>query len=134
MQWEAPGTKPGHRARLAASTRAPAEAACRNYNSCSPPVLSHLAQFFPIPSFLLRKEHWLLHELLRLPPNTFKRSGLLSLRLWHPGSAHAATMVLGRVSAWRLGLSAWAKAREFAQLLSGWRWWHGSSVGHVGGE
>eukprot|EP00959_Pyramimonas_sp_CCMP1952_P390687 8187521-Pyramimonas_sp.AAC.1 len=68
MQWEAPGAKLGYRARLAASTRAPAEAACRNTNSCSLPVLFYLVQFCPLPSFLLRKEHWLLHELLRLAP------------------------------------------------------------------
>eukprot|EP00959_Pyramimonas_sp_CCMP1952_P390688 8187521-Pyramimonas_sp.AAC.2 len=42
--------------------------------------------------------------------------------------------VPGRVSAWRFGLSARTKAREFAQLLNEWHWRHGSNVRHVRGE
>eukprot|EP00959_Pyramimonas_sp_CCMP1952_P148835 3113313-Pyramimonas_sp.AAC.1 len=47
-------------------------------------MLSYVSQFFPLDQKIARREHYIFHKMISLPPNTFRRVDLIAMAEWCP--------------------------------------------------
>jgi len=99
------------------------DATARLYNTFVLSTLSYVAHFYPIDPSIPRRELYIFHKMLSMPPSSFRKVDLLAMAEWAPPTVIKSVQVLAVASAARSAAITLAGDWElFADRLADTSW------------